>query len=239
MTLLDLTTSTNDDARRAADEGAPHGATIIADAQSAGRGRGAHRWHSPAGENLYLSTVLRLQISPEALAPLALAIGVAVARASDELLGASKTLVKWPNDVYLDERKLAGVLVEATSRGRSGPVVVAGIGMNVNTMQFPKDFAVPATSIAMALGRPVERERVAAVLLHHLGDVVDGYASTGLGSILSELRDRDFLAGRRVRLGELVGVAERIEDDGRLSVVDDAGQRHSVLSGDVVWWGVS
>ena len=239
MTLLELTTSTNDDARRAADEGAPHGATIIADAQSAGRGRGAHRWHSPAGENLYLSTVLRLQISPEALAPLALAVGVAVARASDELLGATKTQVKWPNDVYLDERKLAGVLVEATSRGGTEPLVVAGIGMNVNTKQFPDDFAVPATSIAMALGRPVERERVAAVLLHHLGDVVDGYPSAGLGSILSGLRDRDFLAGRRVRIGELVGVAERIEDDGRLSVVDDAGQRHSVLSGDVVWRRVS
>ena len=237
LTLLERTGSTNDDARRIAAEGAPHGSTIIADTQHAGRGRGDRGWHSPPGCNLYLSTVLRLTLAPEAFAPLALAVGVAVARASDELVGSSSS-VKWPNDVYLDERKLAGVLVEATTRSED-TLLIAGIGVNVNARDLPDGFAVPATSLALAAGRDVDRLEAAAVLLHHLGDVLEGYVTDGLASVLGDLRDRDFLASRRVRVGDVVGKASGIDDAGRLLVVDDAGERHPIGSGEVTWRGVS
>lgn len=239
LTLREQTASTNDVARRIAAEGAPHGATVVADTQTAGRGRAGRRWHSPPGSNLYLSSVLRLALPPEAIAPLALAVGLAVARASDELVGTGRAAVKWPNDVYLGERKLAGVLVEATTRAGGDTVLIAGVGVNVNARDFPDDFAVPATSLALAAGRDVDRNEAAAVLLHHLGDVVAAYAAAGVTSVVADLRERDFLHSRRVRVEGVVGEANGIDDAGRLVVRDDHGIHHFVLSGDVSWRGVS
>src|SRR4029077_8364386 len=122
LSVVPVTASTNDDARAAAAAGAPHRDAFLADAQTAGRGRGGHTWHSPPGENLYLSIVLRPRVPAGDIAPIALAIGVAVARAVEEALaGRAPVWLKWPNDVLAGpaeaKRKLAGVLVEGQLRG--------------------------------------------------------------------------------------------------------------------------
>jgi BirA family transcriptional regulator, biotin operon repressor / biotin---[acetyl-CoA-carboxylase] ligase len=233
LTVRDVTVSTNDDARLAADGGAPHGATYVADQQSAGRGRQGRAWHSPAGQNIYASSVLRLALPAAALPPLALAVGVAVARTCDEVLRKNCAKIKWPNDVYLDTAKVAGVLVETTSGASASPVAVAGIGLNVSPQSFPDDLAAAATTLGQATGDGV-RDEVAAILLHHVGVVAEAYRRDGLISVLAELRRRDFLEGRNVVVDDEEGEAMGIAEDGCLRVRFAGGER-DVLSGEIRW----
>jgi BirA family biotin operon repressor/biotin-[acetyl-CoA-carboxylase] ligase len=231
LTLVDETTSTNDDAKRAAADGAPHGACFIAETQTAGRGRGAHRWHSPKGENVYLSVVLRPAIDAAAAAPLALVAGVAVARVVDVIVGDKHpAAIKWPNDVYVDDHKIAGVLVEATTRGPSLELVI-GIGLNVLTKDFSpfgEAFATPPTSLAAHTDGAIDREALCAQLLVELGALGDVYARDGMACVHAELIRRDWLRGRRVRVEDREGTAEGIDAGGRL-IVDG----RAIVSGEV------
>ncbi|MBW2455066.1 MAG: biotin--[acetyl-CoA-carboxylase] ligase [Deltaproteobacteria bacterium] len=233
--VAQTTPSTNDDAKRAADEGAPHGAAFLADSQTHGRGRGKNEWHSPGGQNLYLSVVLRPELDPAATAPLALAAGVSVAQVVDALLPTPRAMLKWPNDVYVDERKLAGVLVEATSRPGRAPVVVIGVGLNVLTERFPAWIAPEATSLTLAGAQDLDRNIVAARLIHALGEVTRVYEKRGVAALIDELTRRDFLRGRTLEVGKVAGTGEGIDAQGRLVVRGADGGIHAVCSGEVRW----
>jgi len=235
LSVAAVTGSTNDDARRAAAAGAPHGATFLADAQTAGRGRGGHVWHSPPGENLYLSIVLRPAVAPADIAPITLAIGLAVARvAMRGLRGADRIGLKWPNDVYADGRKLAGVLVEGQLRGDRVASLVAGIGLNVNARSFPPELAQRATSLALLGVDARDRSQLAAALIAEVGRLVALYEEARLGPMLAEIRALDALRGREVDVGGTRGVAVGIDDAGRLLLRDAAGAVHAVVSGEVI-----
>ena len=231
LTVSSETASTNDDARIAAEGGAPHGATFIADAQISGRGRGEHSWHSPPGCNVYLSMVLRPAVDPAVMAPLTLAIGVAVARVVDAHLAEPRARIKWPNDIWIDGRKVAGVLLEATTRAGAPPLVIAGVGMNVLLRSFPPDLAESATSLAIAGGVALVREAIAAELVAGMLDACARFERDGL--VYQELNARDGLRGRRVRVGSIEGIADGIDDRGRLIIVDEGGVRHPLWSGEV------
>lgn len=271
------TGSTNDDARRAAAEGAPHGACFVADAQTAGRGRGGHAWHSPPGSNLYLSMVLRPTVPAGAVAPITLAVGLAVARvvarvvsgsiaapgahrstdvegreraaageaegarsgAAGEPLSRSEVRLKWPNDVLVDGRKIAGVLVEGQLRGDRVVSLIAGIGLNVRTVHFPPELEGRATSLALsgAGEQGLDRSLIAAGIIAEVGTVVRGYEAAGLGRWLDEIRAIDGLRGRAVEVGSLRGVGAGIDDAGRLLVRDAAGAVQAVASGEVLFGG--
>src|SRR4051794_14278733 len=138
--------STNDEAAAWARAGAPHGALVIADAQTGGRGRLGRTWHSPPGENLYFSTVLRPEIPPHRAPPLTLAVGVALADAVRE--AGCDAQLKWPNDLLLDGKKVAGILTEMTTSGGRVEFVVIGIGVNLDARAFPAELDGRATSIA-------------------------------------------------------------------------------------------
>jgi BirA family transcriptional regulator, biotin operon repressor / biotin---[acetyl-CoA-carboxylase] ligase len=186
--------STNDLAAERARAGAPAGLVIVADAQTAGRGRMGRTWHSPADENLYLSIVLRPARPPSEIPPITLLAGAAVARAL-QTFGLTPRL-KWPNDVELVDqvqepwegsralprrtppgearlrpretgrrRKVCGVLTEMASAGGSALHVVVGIGINANAVDFPPEIADRATSLRRALGRAVDRVQLLAALL--------------------------------------------------------------------------
>lgn len=233
LTVLEVTTSTNDDARRGAREGAPSGAAWVADHQTGGRGRRGRGWHSPPGENVYLSLLLRLSTAPEKLAPLALVAGLAVADAVDEHLAAGRALIKWPNDLLVDGRKLAGILVETTLRGEEA-VVVIGVGLNVLTVDFgPGPFRRPPTSLWLQGARPA-RDAVAADLLAALGRRTEAYRREGWSEALGrDLRTRDALRGERVRLDDgREGRADGFGPDGALRLVTSDG-RIEVRSGEV------
>ena len=144
-----VTRSTNDDAKAAAAIGAPELSVFAADEQTAGRGRGGRAWHSPLGENLYLSFLLRPGWEPQAAAPFALVVGLAVAEEIDARLALPRAQVKWPNDVHVDGRKIAGILLEASIReGRLASLVV-GVGVDVHAASFPPELSALATSLAL------------------------------------------------------------------------------------------
>lgn len=219
LTVVAETGSTNDDAKRAALEGqVAHGAVFVAGRQSAGRGRGDHRWHSPDG-NVYLSVVLRLRTAPEKLPPLSLAIGVALARVIDEALGEDRARIKWPNDVYVDDRKIAGILIEVVSKGAAGRrALVVGAGLNVAAREFPNELAGRATSLFLASNVEHDRCAVAAAAIDAITRVAARFDREGLTPFLVELARRDWLLGRSVRVGERAGIANGIDPSGRLQV---------------------
>ncbi len=166
-----VTGSTNNDALTAARSGAPHGSVWLADEQSAGRGRGGHSWHSAAGEGLYVSVLLRLEISANRLMLLPLVAGLAAADAIRTVCGLDADL-RWPNDLLIGPRKTGGILVEANSEAnsesRGNTFAVVGIGINVHQRHFEADLATPATSLDLAANRTVDRQTVLVALLDSL-----------------------------------------------------------------------
>lgn len=229
------TASTNDDAKRAARElGLGAVATAyVADAQTRGRGRGSNAWWSPPGENLYASFVLAPGLEAARLPPLALAVGLAARDALAPRLPAAALAIKWPNDVFADGRKIAGVLVESISLGDRPPVVVAGVGVNVRARAFPPELGARATSVAALGGTDLDRGALFVDLAIALEARVDEVARLGARAAARAIAGHDALLGRRVAIDGLVGRAEGIDDDGRLLVRDGAGDLHRVASGHV------
>lgn len=234
LTVLDVTDSTNDDARRAAAAGAPDGHVVVADSQRRGRGSHARSWASPAGTDLYLSIVARPRLPLSQLPPLTLAVGLGVADAVDELLvmeePAVRTEVKWPNDVWLRAKKCAGILVEASSSGdEPGPVVI-GIGLNVNRMSWPDELRTTATSLreARAGATALDRGSVLATLLACVETWVDRLVAEGGGRIAEALQARLALRGRRVRCDAVEGSLLGVSETGALRIATDRGVRELI-----------
>ncbi len=235
---LTLCPSTNDRAAELARAGAAEGQVVLADAQTGGRGRLGRSWHSPPGESLYLSLVLRPPRTPATLPPLTLAVGVAAAEALESV--GVEPLLKWPNDVLLfiagQARKVAGVLTEmATERERIRHVVV-GIGLNVNASGFPPELADRAGSLLLATGRRHDRGILAAALLNAFEPAYDRLLEAGPATCLAAFRARARLPRpcRVEREGSvLTGQALDVDADGALLVEDAAGVVHRVLSGEV------
>ena len=226
MVLLAETSSTNDVATRAARDGAPHGATWVAEQQTRGRGRRGHAWVSPAGEGLLFSVLVRVACAPARIPPIALVAGLAVRDAVAATSGAVVE-IKWPNDVLVGGRKLAGVLVEAVTVGSRVEAIVIGIGINVHTRSFPDEIVATATSIALVSSpssAPPDRAAILASVLASLDRDVHVVVGRGLGLLHGRLEQADALRGRRVRSdGGEEGLASGIDDDGRLLVRRDDG----------------
>ena len=196
----------------------PEGAIATTDHQTGGRGRRGRSWIEAPGTSVLVSVLLRPP--PERPAPqLSLVGGLAAALAVEDAT-ALAAQIKWPNDVMLDRRKVAGVLAEA----REG-VVVLGIGINVNQTreQLPGDARVPAASLRTVDGRARDREEVLASLLDRLDALYGDWCRDGLDAIYGELGARDFLRGRRVAVDGVEGTAAMIARDGRLEVSTGSG----------------
>jgi BirA family biotin operon repressor/biotin-[acetyl-CoA-carboxylase] ligase len=162
-----ITGSTNSDALAAARSGAPHGTVFIADEQYAGRGRGDHGWHSAAGEGLYVSVLLRPQVTAARLPLIPLAAGLAAGEAIRAIAALTVDL-RWPNDLLIGPRKVGGILVEAHSEGSSVTYAVVGIGINVHQQSFAADLSTPATSLDIEAGRRISRQSLLVALLKSL-----------------------------------------------------------------------
>ena len=227
--------STNDIASAWAEHGAPEGCVVVADGQSAGRGRQGRDWASPAGAGLYVSMVLRP--TEHVLPLLTIAAGVGLAEGINAATGLVPDL-KWPNDVFISGRKVAGVLAEATSSS-TGTWVVLGFGINVSAAAYPPEVADLATSLARETGEPVARGPVLAECLCGLARRYQDLADGRRGAVLDGWRMRAAATtGRRVQWSEAggarEGAADGIDDSGALVVRTDAGPVR-VTAGDVRW----
>ena len=237
--LLDETTSTNDEAKRAAKDGAPHGATWVTEAQTAGRGRQGRAWSSARGESLLFSVLLRVACAPARLPMLALVAGLAVRDAVARAAPDANVRLKWPNDVVVGERrlKIAGVLVETTMVGDRVDAVIVGIGINVHARAFPPDVEGRATSVSLVAAASIAppcRAEILADVLASLDRDVALVAARGLGVVHARLTAADALRGERVRTDDdQEGRAEGIDLDGRLLVRRDDGTLARWQSGEV------
>lgn len=225
--------STNTLAHQLAADGGAHGAVVVADAQTRGRGRLHRNWHSPPGVNLYLSVLLRPDWDAHRGPPISLAAGVALAEAVEEILGRPPQL-KWPNDLLHGERKLAGILVEAAAQQQMRYVVI-GLGLNVNQTQFPSELEDTATSLCLAAGRTFDRAEVLSVVLARWEIWIDKL-SRQPDAVVPRWLDFAPWLGRRIRVrqsrSEIAGTAISLTSGGALRLRDDAGVEHQILAGD-------
>ena len=225
---VDETGSTNADLLAAARAGAPAGSALCADHQTAGRGRLGRRWQAPPGSSLLVSLLFHAD-GPEGLHRFTQAVGLAAVDACRAVAGVEATL-KWPNDVLVGARKLAGILAETAPVSR-GIAVVVGIGMNVTwPPSIPDDLAETMTALNLERGEPVDREAVLAAMLTALDATDWAVVHDRYRAALSTL-------GRQVRVeqvGDVVeGVAVDVRPDGRLVVRTPSGERE-ITTGDVV-----
>ena len=207
----------------------PEGAIATTDHQTGGRGRLGRSWVEAPASAVLVSILLRPP--PELPAPqLSLVGGLAAALAAEDALELAAQ-VKWPNDVMVDRRKVAGVLAEA----REGTVVL-GIGLNVNQTrdELPADARMPVASLRTIDGRVRDREQVLASLLAHLDALYAAWRGRGLDAVYEDLGARDFLRGRRVSVDGVSGTAQMIARDGRLELTTDSGLV-AVASGEVLF----
>lgn len=208
------------------DTSLPEGAIVVADHQTAGRGRLGHTWEAPAGKALLVSVLLRPPAERN-IAEISLVAGVAVADALERTLGLSVQL-KWPNDVMLRRRKVAGCLAEA----RDG-VVVLGIGVNVN--QTRDELPPNAGSVLTLTGRELDREELLTMILDDLAARYADWCGDGLDAVYEGLGPRDFLRGRQVSVNGTSGVATMIDRQGRLEIAVGHGALVTVDSGEVIY----
>jgi BirA family transcriptional regulator, biotin operon repressor / biotin---[acetyl-CoA-carboxylase] ligase len=217
--------STNRHLLDAARSGVADGMVVVADVQTAGRGRLDRSWQAPPGSSLLVSALVR---TAGDAGPVAMAAAVALAAAVAEVAGVT-AMLKWPNDLVVGDRKLAGLLAE-----RDGESLVVGAGCNVNWDRFPDELAGSATSCNLEAGHPVDRDRLLTAFL-------EGFAAMLArgDDVVGEYRARLATLGRRVRVepvrgDALLGTAVDVTDDGALVVRDDAGTDHTVATADVV-----
>jgi BirA family biotin operon repressor/biotin-[acetyl-CoA-carboxylase] ligase len=238
---LDATDSTNRVAGERAHDGAPHGYTVVAEGQTAGRGRLGRSFYSPPYLNLYTSIVLRPELTLAEAPTTILAAGVAVAEAVAASVGSEAAVeLKWPNDVLLGGRKTSGILMELAAEATRVRHLVLGIGVNLNVPrdEFPAEFRALATSLAAHLGRKVDRVAFARSLYGTLEDVLDVHAARGFGALRPRF-DRFYkMAGRHVVVSDaggvrLAGVALEPDAEGALRVRRADGAEVRVLAGDV------
>jgi BirA family transcriptional regulator, biotin operon repressor / biotin---[acetyl-CoA-carboxylase] ligase len=203
-----LTDSTNERAKVLAAEGAPNGTIVTADEQSAGRGRQGRVWTAPPGSAVLMSLILRDLDERHELLPLAAAVAVCAAIPAE-------AGIKWPNDVWIDRRKVAGILVEG--RPQEGWAVL-GLGVNVTTHEFPPELAETATSLRIA-GVETSRDKVLEDLVRSLTN----WLGARRDEVLAAWRARDALKDEQVRWSDGEGTADGIDDSGALLVQSDSG----------------
>jgi BirA family biotin operon repressor/biotin-[acetyl-CoA-carboxylase] ligase len=235
--VFDSIDSTNTFARQLAAEGAPEGTVVVADHQTAGRGRRGRSFLSPSGVGVYLSVLLRPQVRPEQILHLTALVGVAGCNAVERAAGA-RPGIKWTNDLVFGKKKMSGILTELSVEAETREVsyVVSGIGLNCNEQSFPAELQSMATSIRMETGRPVDRCRLAAELIRELERMNRGLFTEKEAWLRQFTRDC-VTVGQDVKIvrgdEERFAHVEGIGPDAELLVRFPDGTREAVSSGEV------
>ncbi len=234
--------STNAAAKLLAEEDAPAGTLVVAESQTAGRGRRGRGWVSPPGHNLYFTLLLRPEIDPDKASMLTLVMALAVKEAVEEAYGAQAG-IKWPNDIVLNSKKVTGILTEMSLQGEYIQHVVIGVGINVKKQEFAPELAEKATSLEAELGHPISR----ALLLEKVMErFEEDYAlfleKQDLSLLLAAYNAALVNCDRQVKVldpaGEYVGTARGINEKGELLVLDSGNKLKKIYAGEVSVRGI-
>jgi len=231
------TDSTNAVALRLAADGEPHGTLVVAEEQTAGRGRLGRAWHSEKTSGIYLSLILRPEMAPQQAPLLTLTAGLAARDAVAQVTGL-KVDLRWPNDLLTGGKKFCGILTEMQAEAQRIHYVVVGIGVNVNHAKLPTELEPIATSLRLATGRPVSRLELLAGLLASFDRYYNQLLNEGSAPLIARFSEvSSYARGKRVRVAtpreDFTGVTEGLDPTGTLLVRRDDGQLVPVLAGDV------
>lgn len=242
---LDNTDSTNTAAKQYAEQGAPHGTTVIADMQTKGRGRRGREWQSPSGRAVYMTIMLRPDFSPNKAPMLTLVMALSVTQAIYDIIGL-RAGIKWPNDIVLNAKKVCGILTEMSTESDCVKHVVIGVGINANndsTEEFSEEIRQKATSLKIESGIHVIRAELIERVLYYFEKNYDTFVrSLDLSGIMDEYSERLINRGAKVRVlepqGEYSGVARGINASGELLVEKENGEIVQVYAGEVSVRGI-
>lgn len=237
IVFKEVTTSTNADVRKLAEDGAENGLLVIADAQTSGKGRRGRTWDSPKGENLYFSMLLKPDFAPDKASMITLVAAYSVTKVIKENTGLDAK-IKWPNDIVVGKKKVCGILTEMSMERDYIHHIVVGIGINVNTENFPEEIAEMATSLKKAKGCIISRAKLLSEILFQFEkDYLMFLAAEDLKPFVDEYNKLLVNKGALVKVldpkGEFSGIAGGINEEGILIVFKENGQIEKVYAGEV------
>ena len=239
---FEIIESTNKKAGLLAREGAPHGTLVTADVQEAGVGRRGRSWSSEKDAGIYMSMVLRPEIDTNHASMLTLVAAMAVQKAMEQMCETEVPMIKWPNDIVLNKKKVCGILTELSLVGADIEFVIIGIGINVNNKAFPEEISETASSLFLELGREIDRELLITKVWDHFKVYYEQFLKTKDISLFQEEYEKVLVnKEENVRvldpLGEYTGVAKGVTSTGEL-IVDTEGERTLVSGGEVSVRGI-
>ncbi len=230
--------STNNRARALATEGYPEGTIVVAEKQTAGRGRRGRNWYSPDNQGIYVSFILRPALPLKEISRISLLVAVAVAETLETELNLPAR-IKWPNDILINNKKIAGILSEAVTDTDGIEYIVIGIGLNINNQvqEFPDDFRTAATSARAEYERPCSRIKVLQGLLASFEQHYFNLLNGNFTQTLEKGRQLSLAIGQKLRLDTINGFVEGqaidIDDNGFLLLRDQSGIIHTIMSGEI------
>ena len=239
---FEIIESTNKKAGLLAREGAPHGTLVTADVQEAGVGRRGRSWSSEKDAGIYMSMVLRPKIDTNHASMLTLVAAMAVQKAMEQMCETEVPMIKWPNDIVLNKKKVCGILTELFLVGADIDFVIVGIGINVNNKVFPEEISETASSLFLELGREIDRELLITKVWDNFKVYYEQFLKTKDISLFQEEYEKVLVnKEENVRvldpLGEYTGVAKGVTSTGEL-IVDTEGERTLVSGGEVSVRGI-
>lgn len=223
-------------------KGQPHGTLVVAESQTKGRGRLGRKWESPPGTGLYCSIILRPELAPEDLPKITLAAGVAVCKAVEKETNLAP-LIKWPNDILMEGKKLGGILTETGNfKYGEAPLVVLGIGLNINAdlSCFPTELSGKSTSLKIQSGRQYSRGVLLKTIIKEIEKNLTELQKNNFHKIIRQFQKRDAVSGKLLSWvtinGDITtGVSLGIDDQGLLHIKDEQGAIHEIMSGDITF----
>lgn len=238
----DETDSTNNRAKDSGEKNGAHGTLFIADKQNAGKGRRGRAWESPSGKSIYMTILLRPQITPDKAPMLTLIMGLSVAEGIRKVSGA-ETAIKWPNDIVMNKKKVCGILTEMATEMEYVNYVVIGVGINVNQEYFSEGIKEIATSLYEETGTVYQRSELIAAVLERFEKNYEMFLETGDLSGIRKAYDSILVnRGQEVKVlepgNEYRAVAEGINKNGELIVRLSDGRQKNIFAGEVSVRGI-
>ena len=238
ITVLEQTTSTNDEIQKAALNGHEEGLVVFAESQTHGRGRMGRRWSSPAGKGLWFSFLLRPRLAPGECTQLTAATATALVRAIQDKTNITPE-IKWPNDLMIQGKKVAGILTEMSAELDNVRHVIVGIGIDVNqtASEFPAEIQSTATSLKLATGKNISRTDLAITILRELDQDYSRIVRGKFSDVADEWASRCSTLGKQVKIivgrRRIIGRAEALDESGALLIRTEHGRVERVTGGDV------